>query len=100
MAERKMPKRQPAVETEVVDTPVVNELVVEPEKPKTIMGVVSNCKKLNLRKKPNKSADVLRELTEGTTLEIITTSEEWCKVCTPDGVKGFCMKAYIVVDRM
>ena len=78
------------VEGEVVETPEV-EAPVEP-----VLGIVSGCTKLNIRKEADiessvlfvigKDSDVLINLEEST--------DDWYKVYV-DGRDGFCMKKYV-----
>lgn len=89
------------VETEVaveetVETEV-EEKKVAPE-PKPVYGVV-NCEKLNIRKEANKADNVLRVVDEGSELKIDMTKSTpaWYKVCTAEGVEGFCMKKFVTV---
>lgn len=74
--------------------------VETPEVPEPIVGVVVNCKKLNVREEPHIEADVLCVIEAGceVTVDIFETTEEFYKVCTEAGVEGFCMKKYIEVE--
>lgn len=79
-----------------------NEQVMQPaETPAVIVGVVSDCKKLNIRKAPNKDADVVCVVTEDTELTIAPHSVDkpWYRVTTTDGVKGFCMREFVTISR-
>jgi uncharacterized protein YgiM (DUF1202 family) len=80
-------------ETVAVETPVVEEPVVVPAEP--VFGAVV-CDKLNVRKKPNISAEVLLKINRGTKVKIDTekSTKEWYKVVTK-GVDGYCMKKFI-----
>ena len=77
-------------ETDVVDEPVV----------KQVFGVVCNCEKLNIRKRPNINADVVTVVDKGTELEINEkgSSKEFYKVSSTEGFYGYCMKAYISIN--
>ena len=80
------------VETDVFETPEV-EAPAEP-----VLGIVSDCTKLNIRKEADvessvlfiigKDSDVLVDLDEST--------DEWYKVYVNDQ-EGFCMKDYITL---
>lgn len=72
----------------------------EPEKtapPMKLTGVV-NCALLNVRKSPNKMAEVVAKIPEGeqVTLEANSTVE-WYAVTLKSGVTGYCMKKFITV---
>lgn len=89
---------EPIVE-EVEDSPEVVETV---EATPIVFGVVTNCTRLYIRKKPAKtddSADVVCIVNAGTKLDIDETykNKSWCKVMTPDGKEGFCMKEFITI---
>lgn len=73
------------------DEPVVSEAT----------GVVTDCLKLNVRKAPNADAEivsVIPALTE-VTINPEESTNEFYKICTADGICGFCMKKYIAVRR-
>lgn len=112
------PQTAPVVEPEVKDeviAPVVEETVetkVEetvvaptPEtpvdsEPDGILGVVTECAKLNVRKEPSTEADVVTTLLIGTEVmvDIFESTEEFYKVTTGAGVEGYCMKKFINID--
>lgn len=79
------------------DETVVEEIVIPAPK----IGVVVDCAKLNVRKKPNTNADVLTIIDKGTEVEIDETfnNKDFYKVsAATTGVKffsGFCMKKFI-----
>lgn len=66
-----------------------------------VVGVVSDCKKLNIRKAPNKNADVIKivAVDEELTIAGHSLGKPWYRVTTADGTKGFCMCEYINVVR-
>lgn len=78
---------------EVVE-PVVKEKKPRVKKPRE--GVVTNCNKLIVRKKPDRNSGILSVINEGTTVSINTNggTNDFYKV-TVNGVTGFCMKDYI-----
>lgn len=90
-------------ETEIVEESVaVEEPVIEEEKaPETVTGVVTDCVKLNIRKKPNINAEVLCEVVALSELVINLdkSNDNWLSVCTESGVNGFCMKKYVIVNK-
>ena len=78
-----------------------NEQVLKPEVPVNIVGVVSGCKRLNIRKAPNKDSDVVEVVHAGTELTIAQHSldKPWYRVTTSDGVKGFCMREFVTISK-
>lgn len=81
---------------ETVETP---EVKTEPAVDRK--GVVSRCNRLNIRKAPNKDADVVKIVPVGAEMTIVGHSldKPWYRVVTEDGIKGFCMAEYINVVR-
>jgi hypothetical protein len=96
-----------AVETPEPEVPVIDpvatpepENTTVPEVPETVIGWVCNCKKLNVRKDANKTADVIRVIEVGDEVEIISEGETADFYCVRfDDVIGFCMKEYIGIDQ-
>lgn len=95
----------------VEETPVVD-VIVEPvaetetgkkkSKPaKSATGIVSGCTKLNIRVKPNATADVLCTVDAKSELKIdeSKTNKDWYSVCTSDGVEGYCMRKFVEVNQ-
>lgn len=64
------------------------------------IGLVANCKKLNIREKPNIEASVVCEVVCETELMIDEkeSTGEFYKVCTAAGVEGFCMRKFISIQ--
>lgn len=60
-------------------------------------GVVANCAKLNVRSKPSTNSDVVTVLNAGDeiSIDVDKSTEEWLKIRTADGVKGYCMKKFV-----
>jgi hypothetical protein len=74
----------------------------EPPKPaETIIGIVTNCIRLNVRETPIISAKILSEVDVNSKLMIDETesTEEWFKVYTETGIEGFCMKKFITISK-
>lgn len=62
-------------------------------------GYVINCSRLNVRTEPDMKADVVAIIDAGTRLTYEPTdSDDWYKICTVVGIKGFC-KAEFVGDK-
>ena len=70
-----------------------------PDKP--YIGVVTDCLRLNVRKKPDADAPVVAIVDALTqvTVDVEASTELFCKVHTLDGIEGFCMKKYIQLRR-
>lgn len=102
MAKREMKTKQNEevlVEKTVVEEAVVEEAAgetIEPVSVKPLVGIISNCTRLNIRKKPNKSADVVTVLNAKTevTIDPDYTNKEWYKLVSD---AGYCMKAFITL---
>lgn len=91
---------------ETVETVETAEQVVIPEAvetvetvttPELVTGTVANCAKLNVRVKPEATADVLCVLNAASELEINVneSTSEWFRVITATGVEGYCMRKFI-----
>lgn len=101
------------ITNENVDNETVTELEkdvtnVDPEVPeiedtknntvKTVEATVVNCPRLNVRKEPNKDADVIRIFNKGdmVVVDLENSTNDFYKVLTPSG-EGYCMKQYIEI---
>lgn len=60
-------------------------------------GVVANCANLNIRKKPDKDADILKVVPEGeeVVIDVKDNTDKFYNVILKDGTEGFAMKEYI-----
>ena len=107
--EVKAPVEEPVVEETTVTpdetvTPQVDpESTVEPvadDKADTILGVVTECAKLNVRKEPLADAEVLTTipLAAEVQVDISESTNGFYKVCTGAGVEGYCVEKYINID--
>lgn len=79
------------------------EIVSESEPARvTITGTVSGCEKLNVRKVPFASGEVVCVIAKGSIVVIdeTETTDEWYKVCAENGAEGFCMKKFINVESL
>lgn len=90
------------VEEVVTEAPV--EEVPEVEEVKIVIGIVSNCDRLNVRSKPSINGEVVTVLPKGTEVEIEVPDErgdfyEVCALPGSDYFHGFCMKKYIAVKK-
>lgn len=97
-------KKKTKVEEPVVETPVQEELtevVDEPKaEPNISFGKVSNCNKLNIRRKPNINAKVVEVIDAKTKVRIdnSASNEDWCKVYVKPEVEGYCMRKYLTIQ--
>ena len=74
--------------------------VAEQEAPAVYTGVVECVDKLRVRKSPSLEADVVCIIPNGTELTVYVngSTEEFYKVRTAEGQRGYCLKSFIVVD--
>lgn len=73
------------------------EMAATPKEP--VIGLVSNCTNLRIRKEPDEKAEVLGILSVDTEVMIDEDESigEFYKVYTDSGLEGFCMKPFITV---
>lgn len=100
MAKHKHNREMYPVEEEQIaidETPTQEYPVVE--EPELAVGVVANCRKLNVREHPDTSANVLSELLALSEVQVVANEkfDEWYHVITASGIDGYCMKKYIDV---
>lgn len=65
-----------------------------------LIGIVIDCKNLNVRAQPDSDADVLGTIPADSEVLIdeSDSTSEFYKVCAASGLEGFCMKMYITVQ--
>lgn len=65
----------------------------------SVIGLVSNCANLRIRKEPDDKAEVLGMISVNTEVMIDEdkSTDEFYKVYTDSGLEGFCMKQFITV---
>lgn len=79
------------------------EPVEDPVRSSPIIGIVSDCVRLNVREEPSMSADVLMTIDAGSEVQIIETingdasETSFYKIITVCGMEGYCMQKYINV---
>lgn len=90
----KFSKTEPVAEPAVIYEPVVAE---EPEK--QILGVVTNCLRLNVRKTPSPNAEVLCtvDAKHDLVVDINESTEDYYKICTEAGIEGYCVKYFVTI---
>lgn len=66
-----------------------------------MIGVATDCLKLNIREKPSKDSRVVTVVTCLDELEIDMgdSNDDWYAVCTATGIEGFCMKKFVAVRK-
>ena len=66
-----------------------------------IIGVVTDCLRLNIRKEPNKDSDVVVIVACLDELKIDpdASTDDWYAVCTVTGIEGFCMMKFVAVRQ-
>ena len=101
--ERKVTNTDPVTKPETTEqNPTVVEVTESAEPkidvPKEVTAVVCNCKKLNVRKNPEKDAKVLMMIDEE---DIVTVTGDlinnFYPVITESGIKGYCVKDYLKI---
>ena len=93
-----------------VSEPVVEDIPIEAavvevkqeskfEEVEPIIGIVTNCAKLNVREQSNSTAAILGVIPANTELVIIEeeSTKDFYKICTPAGLEGYCMKKFITI---
>lgn len=65
----------------------------------SIIGIVVNCEKLNVRYRPNTEAITICRANAGDELMIDLTksTDDWFSVCTSMGIEGFCKKEFVEI---
>ena len=66
-----------------------------------IVGVVTDCMKLNVRKEPKSDADVVTIIPalSKVTVDMGGSTDTFYKVHTVDGAHGFCMRKFIALSH-
>lgn len=85
----------------VLDEPkATNNETLEPI-PDPVIGVVTDCSKLNVRKEPKSDAEVICivEALSEVMIDEKESTEEFYKVTTEAGAEGYCMKKYVTVKQ-
>lgn len=112
MAKRNMPERKkPMIEPDVKrtdraslsngpDVRLPEDSVVE-SVADVIRGKVIGCEKLNVRSKPNVSGEIRCTVLKNETVEIDEkkSTSEWYHVTAGSGVKGYCMRKYVGLEK-
>lgn len=92
-----------AVEEETVDQEPVEEIeetpVVEQEEEKSVIGIVSDCKKLRVRADATTESAVICEIEESSivVINMEESTDEFYKVHTEAGAEGYCMRKFVTI---
>ena len=97
------PEEKPVVQEAepVIDgQTVIPEVTTPPEaeaRATKLPGIVCNCDRLNVRKEPNKMADVIAVLEVGSEVRLVSEKpvNGFYNVIAADGREGYCMCDYI-----
>lgn len=97
MSEKPEVDQTSVIESETLEAPVEESKIDETSRPEPVVGVVVGCGKLNIRKEPSASGEVLYEavLKSELVIDIDKSTDDWFSVCTPAGIEGFCMKKFV-----
>lgn len=68
---------------------------------RNVIGVVTDCLKLNIREKSSKDSRVVTVVTclDKLEIDIGDSNDDWYAVCTATGIEGFCMKKFVAVKQ-
>ena len=99
------PEEKPVVqeaEPVIEDQTVIPEVIMAPEaeaQAAKLSGIVGNCARLNVRKEPNKMADVIAVLEAGSEVQLVSEKpvNGFYNVIAVDGREGYCMCDYISI---
>lgn len=66
-----------------------------------MVGVVTDCLKLNIRKEPSKDSEVAAIVTclDELMIDLDASTDDWYAVYTAAGIEGFCMKKFVAVRQ-
>lgn len=67
----------------------------EPTMSKTAFVTVEKGSTVNLRKRPDISAPLIKRINKGTVLDVLEQADGWAKVVDPDGEKGYVMTQFL-----
>ena len=93
------------VADESVTDVLVNETEVDVEDgtiiPEPVYATVCNTELLNVREKPRIDSTVICVIRkeDRVLVDEPLSTDDWYKVCTENGIEGFCMKKFINVER-
>ena len=70
-------------------------------KTEKVIGVVTDCLKLNIRQRPYKDSEVvaIAVCLDELSIDIEASTNDWYAVCTVADIEGFCMKKFVAVRQ-
>lgn len=71
----------------------------EDEETNTIIGRVHRCTKLNIRKEPSKTSEIVAivDRDDFLAIDFEQSNDDWYAVCTVAGISGYCMAEFVAV---
>ena len=89
----------PSETAEPAENNVLSSETAEPAQNDIVEGIVSNCKKLNIRKVPKPGSDIVCVVDAGTLLLIDQkeSNKDFYKVTTEAGAEGFAMCQFVTI---
>ena len=89
------------MENKIYENSILDEQTENIDAARNVIGVVTDCLKLNIREKPSKDSRVVTVVTCLDELEIDMgdSNDDWYAVCTATGIEGFCMKKFVAVRQ-
>ena len=90
---------EPVIEGQTVIPEVATPHEAEARVANCVIGIVGNCARLNVRKEPNKMADVIAVLEVGSEVRLVSEKpvNGFYNVIAVDGREGYCMCDYISI---
>ena len=91
------------VEEETVDQEPIEEIeetpVEEQEEEKSVIGIVSDCKRLRVRADATTESAVICEIEESyiVVIDMTESTDEFYKIHTEAGAEGYCMRKFIEI---
>lgn len=81
--------------------PDTKEAACPPIPDKPLVGVVTDCVKLNIRKDSDLNAEVLTTISALSKVDVYPSdsTKDFYKIRTATGIDGFCMKKYIALRK-
>lgn len=77
----------------------ITDAVTEPVP--VVIGVVTNCLRLNVRKQPDGNADVIDviDMLTEVSVDMENSTDTFYKICLAAGIEGYCAKEFIAIRR-
>lgn len=94
----KYSKSEPVVET-AVEPVAIYEPVEENVSETPMIGIVTNCLRLNVRKTPSPTAEVLCtvDAKHDLVIDMDESTDDYYKICTEAGIEGYCVKYFVTI---